>query len=308
MLRYIARQLLFLLFTLFIITTLTFLMMKAVPGDPFMDEQALPAEVHQALLHHYGLDQPWYKQYGGYIWSVITFNLGPSFTYKHCTINEMIAEGFPVSALLGAEALAIAISSGIAFGTLAALRHKRWQDSGVMLLSTLAISAPTFLIATLLQYLVALKLGWLPIARWGSFAQTILPALSLAVMPAAHIMRLVRANLIEISQMDYIKVARAKGLTQVNAMIQHGLKNALIPLLPYFGQLSANILTGSFIIEKIYSIPGLGQWFVLSVQNRDYTAIMGLTVFYSTLLLCFLVIADCLYRYLYPQMRRESFS
>jgi oligopeptide transport system permease protein len=277
--------------------------MKVVPGDPFGEEQTLPTATHQLMRKHYGLDQPLYIQYKNYLLSILKWDLGPSFAYPDRTINSIIKDSFPVSALLGLEALLIALSLGIALGCCAALKEHKWEDHLIILGLTLAISTPSFILATLLQYVFALKLGWLPLARWGSFSHTILPALALASFPAAFIARLVRSNMLEVLKSDYIKMAKAKGLSTSTIILKHALRNALLPVLTYSAPLLANILVGSFIIEKIFSIPGLGQWFVNSVSNRDYTIIMGVTVFYSALLMSTVLLIDIAYHYLDPRIK-----
>lgn len=302
----LAKKFASFILSLFFIVSLTFFMMKAIPGDPFTDEKALPEKIHRALRAHYGLDDPWYQQYGRYLKSAATFDFGPSFKYKNRSVNAIIADGFPVSALLGLEALAIALLVGVSAGSLAALGRGRAEDIAFMGGTTLSIAIPSFILAALLQYVFALKLGLFPLARWGTFAHTVLPALSLAAMPAAFIARLVRANLLDVLRQDYIKTARIKGLPMRLVIWRHGLTNALSPLLPYLAQLTANIMTGSFVIEKIFGIPGLGAAFVQSVQNRDYTVIMGVTIFYSMILLSLLLAADLLYRYLDPRLQEEG--
>lgn len=306
MLLYILKRFGTVLLSLGMIITATFVMMKAIPGDPFSDEQALPREIHQSLRDHYGLNDSLEKQYVRYLKSAATFDFGPSFRYKDRTVNSIIMDGFPVSAILGLEALFIAVTLGVTLGAAAALSKRQWEDHFFMGVTTLSISIPSFILATLLQYIFALKMGWLPLARWGSFWHTLLPALSLAALPTAFIARLTRANLVHVMQQDFIKTARAKGLTVMQVLVRHSLPNALTPLLPYLAQLSANILTGSFIIEKIFGIPGLGQSFVVSVQNRDYSTIMGVTIFYSMILLLFLLIADLLHRWMDPRLQRTN--
>lgn len=305
MIGFIAKKLFYLALTLFLTVTLTFFLMKIIPGDPFTDEKGLPPEIHAALRKHYGLEAPLYEQYSKYVWSAFTWNLGPSFKYRDRTVNAIISESFPLSAVLGLEALFIALSCGIIFGLFAALKSNQWQGYCFMLLATIGISVPSFILATLLQYAFAIKLGWLPIARWGTFAQSILPALSLAAMPTAYIARLVRSNMQEVLKSEYIKTAKSKGLTNTQILLKHSLKNSLSPLMPYFGQLAANILLGSFVIEKIFGIPGLGQWFVNSVGNRDYSMIIGTTLFYSFILLTFLFLADIVHGLLDPRVRRD---
>lgn len=302
MFRYLFSKFCYLLLTLFLIVTATFFLMKAIPGDPFAQEKAVPKEILEALYEHYGLNDPWYIQYGRYIKSILEWDLGPSFKYRGRTVNAIIQDGFPISALLGAEALLIAISAGVSLGTLAALKQNQWQDYLATTIAVFGVSVPSFILATLLQYIFALKLGWLPVARWGSFAQTILPAFSLAALPTAFIARLTRSSMLEVMQQDYIQTARSKGLPEAQVILRHGLRNGILPVVSYLGQLTVNVLVGSFIIEKIFGIPGLGQWFVTSVTNRDYTVIMGLTVFYSVILVLAIFIVDLLYAALDPRI------
>lgn len=297
------KKLYSLFISLFIVVSLTFILMHSIPGDPFTDERALPTKIHEALRNHYGLDDPLYDQYVKYLKSVFTLNLGPSLKYQHKSVNSVIKDNFPISALLGLEALFIAISLGVFFGVVAAIRNRSWQNYLFAILSSLGISIPSFILAVFLQYIFAMKLDFFPIARWGTISHTILPALSLAAVPAAYISRLVRCNMIETLKSDYIKTAISKGLPLSRIIFKHALKNSLSPLMPYFGQLSANILLGSFVIEKIFGIPGLGFWFVNSVNNRDYSMILGLTLFYSFILLFLLFIADVIHSFLDPRIR-----
>jgi oligopeptide transport system permease protein len=303
---YLLKKLAYLCLSLFLIMTLTFVLMKAIPGDPFGEEQGLPKEVHEALRQHYGLDLPWHQQYGRYLVSLLQGDLGPSFKYKNRTVNAIIKEGFPVSAMLGMQAFLVALTSGLLLGAYSALNAHRWQDHLLLLFTTIGISVPSFILATLLQYLLAFKFGWLPLARWGSWSQTLLPTLALAALPTAFITRLVRANLLQILQEDFIKTAKAKGLSPIVIIWRHALRNALLPVCAYLGQLLSNILFGSFIVEKIFSIPGLGQWFVNSVSARDYPVIMGLTLFYSTILMSCIFLVDYLYGILDPRIRMNK--
>jgi oligopeptide transport system permease protein len=277
--------------------------MKAVPGDPFSDEQGLRADMHQALIHKHGLDQSNFKQYLTYLFQVCQGHLGYSLKNPGRSVNQIIQESFPVSAYLGFQALFIALIGGMILGSIGALKKGKWEDLLILILTTLGISIPSFILAVLLQYVFAIKLGLLPLARWGSFAQTILPSLSLAFLPLAFMTRLIRTSLIEILQTDYIKTAKAKGLPSYKIFYSHALRNSLLPVISYLSQLLANILVGSFIIEKIFSIPGLGGWFVSSVMNRDYPVIMGLTLFYSTLLLLSVFLVDFIYSLIDPRIR-----
>ena len=304
--RYLVKRLCYMIISLWVIITATFFLMKAVPGDPFSEEQALPEEIMEALREHYGLNDPWYTQYGKYLVGVATWDLGPSYKYKARSVNEIIADGFPVSIVLGAEALLLSVSVGVALGTLAALKRNQWQDYAAMTVAVIGISVPSFILATVLQYVFALKLGILPVARWGSWAHTILPAVALAALPTAFIARLTRSNMLDVLQQDYIKTAKAKGLSFKQVVWRHGMRNALLPVISYLGQLTANIFVGSFVIEKIFGIPGLGQWLINSVTNRDYTVIMGTTVFASVILLVAIFLADLLYAILDPRIKEDS--
>lgn len=301
--RYLARKILILFLSLFLVATITFFLMQAAPGDPFMQEQAVPEEIMKSMYAHYGLDQPWYIQYIKYLKGLITWNLGPSFKYEGRTVNHIIREGFPVSFILGMEAIFLSLCMGIILGTIAAVKRSRWQDHIAMILAVIGISVPNFIMATFLQYLFSMKLDLFPVARWGSFPHTVLPAISLSALPTAFIARLTRANMVEVLEQDYIQTARSKGLSTLQVVSKHVLKNSLLPVITYIGPLSSTILTGSFIVEKIFGIPGLGGWFVTSITNRDYTVIMGVTVFYSALLMLTVLFVDILYTLLDPRIQ-----
>ncbi len=303
---YFIKKLSILIVSLLIVASLTFFLMHAIPGDPFTQDKAIPEEILQAMHKHYGLDKPLYIQYLEYMKGLFSLDLGPSFKYQGRTVNEIIREGFPVSLCLGLEALFLSIFFGILFGSLASLKHTKWQDHCLMALAVIGISIPSFILATFLQYLLAMKLDLLPVARWGSFSQSILPALSLAALPTAFIARLIRSNMIEVLQQDYIQTAKAKGLNPWQILFKHAIRNALLPVITYLGPLTAAVLTGSFAVEKIFGIPGLGQWFVLSITNRDYTVIMGTTIFYSALLMCCIFIVDILYCLIDPRIKLEQ--
>ncbi len=305
-LTYFIKKFAYLLCSLWIIASLTFILMKSIPGDPFSEEQALRADIHHALLESHGLNAPWYQQYGNYLLSLLQGDLGHSLKYNGRSVNHIIQDSFPISALLGLEALCIALTMGILLGSLAALKKGSWQDCLILLWTTMGLSVPSFILAALLQYVLAIKFGLLPLARWGSFSQSLLPSFALAALPAAFIARLMRASLSEVIQTDYIKAARAKGLPTYKIITSHALPNAILPVLSYLGQLMANVLVGSFVIEKIFSIPGLGGWFVNSVMNRDYPLIMGLTLFYSSLLMLSIFLIDLAYAWIDPRIHLEG--
>lgn len=303
MLKYILRRLASILLTLFVIVTITFFLMRIAPGNPFTSEKKIPPEIEANLMAHYGLDQPWYKQYFQYLIKVATWDFGPSFKYKGQTVNDLIADGFPVSLYLGLEALFIAVFFGILLGVFAAVRQNSWVDYSSMSLAVIGISVPSFIMAAVLQYIFAIKLQWFPIATWGSFKHTILPALALAMMPLAYIARLTRSTMLEVLNNDYIKTAKSKGFSERVIVYRHALRNSLLPVISYLGPLTANIITGSFVIEKIFGIPGLGAHFVQSITNRDYTVIMGVTTFYSIILLLAVLLVDIVYGLIDPRIK-----
>ncbi|MHB1126160.1 MAG: ABC transporter permease [Bacillota bacterium] len=303
MLGFLLRRLGFMILTLFFIVTLTFFGMKIIPSGPFSADKRLPAAIEANLAKKYHFDDPLWKQYADYMGRVIRWDLGPSFKYESRSVNEIIDDGFPVSASLGALAVLLALGAGLLAGVLAALRQYGWQDYTAMVLATAGFSVPSFLLAGLLQFIFAYKLHWLPAAMWGRPEQVVLPVLSLAALPIAMIARLMRSSMLEVLHQDYIRTARAKGLKEKYIVYRHGMKNAFIPVVTYLGPLIAAIFTGSFIVEWIYAIPGLGRYFVMGVQNRDYTLVMGITVFYSVLLMFANLTVDISYAFLDPRVR-----
>jgi oligopeptide transport system permease protein len=303
MVHYFLKKLAILFLSLVVVATLTFFLMHAIPGDPFTQEKAIPEEILKAMQKHYGLDKPLIIQYFEYMQGLCHLDLGPSFKYQGRTVNEIIREGFPVSLCLGLEALFLSLFFGTLLGSLSASKQGKWQDRSTMFLAILGLSVPSFLLATFLQYLLAMKLDLFPVARWGSFQQSILPALSLSALPTAFIARLLRASMIEVLHQDYIQTAKSKGISTPRILYKHVLRNALLPVASYLGPLTASILTGSFAVEKIFGIPGLGQWFVLSITNRDYTVIMGTTLFYSVLLMICVFLVDLLYSWIDPRIQ-----
>ncbi|MCI0382517.1 MAG: ABC transporter permease [Chlamydiae bacterium] len=303
MAKYLAKKAIILISSLFVVATLTFALMHNIPGDPFTQEKAVPKEILQAMVRHYGLDDPWYLQYARYLKGLITFDLGPSFKYQGRSVSEIIFESFPVSLQLGMEALLIALFLGTGLGCIASLKQTKWQDHFAMLVAVLWISVPSFIFATFLQYIFCLRWELLPVARWGAFQHSILPAISLAALPTAFIARLVRANMIETLHQDFIQTAKSKGLSSFQITIRHILRNSLLPVVAYLGPLVSSIFTGSFAVEKVFGIPGLGQWFITSIINRDYTVIMGVTIFYSAILMVVNFLIDIFYGILDPRIR-----
>lgn len=289
--------------TLWFIITLTFFLMHSIPGSPFNEERNTSEAVQRNMEKFYHLDEPLYVQYGMYLKSVATFDFGPSIKKSSQTVNEMLGRGFPVSFELGIVTLIVAVFSGIALGIIAALRHNGFIDYLAMTIAVLGISVPNFVLATLLIQQLAVNLAILPVATWSSPKHMILPTLALATGPMAIIARLTRSSMLEVLTQDYIKTAKAKGLSPVKIVFKHALRNALLPVVTVLGSLAASILTGTFVIEKIFAIPGMGKYFVESINTRDYPVIMGTTVFYSSILIMMLFLVDIAYGVLDPRIK-----
>lgn len=288
--------------TLWVIVTITFFLMHAIPGGPFASEKELPGTILRNLEKRYHLDWPLWKQYLSYLGNLVRWDLGPSFKYPAQTVNQIINRGFPVSFVLGVASLALALLLGIPAGIISALRQYKWQDNVAMFFSVLGVSLPNYLLAVFLMYVFALKLRWLPAARWGTPWQVIMPAIALAAHPMGFIARLMRSSMLEVIQQDYIRTARAKGLSGLVVVYRHAIKNAIIPVVTYLGPLAAATFTGVFVVEFIFAIPGLGDFYVTSIANRDYTTIMGVTVFYSVLLVGLNFLVDIVYVLLDPRI------
>jgi len=303
MIPFLIKKTLILLVSLWCVATGTFFLMHAIPGDPFIGERIVPEEVMRSLYAYYGLDQPLWVQYGKYLKGLLHGDLGISIVYQGRSVAHFIKEAFPVSATLGLAALTLAIPSGIFLGTLGALKRGRWQDTGTLLLSTIGVSVPNFVLSSFLQYIFCLKLHLLPVARWESLSHAVLPTLALAALPTAFIARLTRSNMVDALQQDYIRTALAKGLPLFRIALGHGLRNAILPVIAYLGPAVTQILTGSFMIERIFAIPGLGQWMIHSIHGRDYPMILGLAIFFSFLLMTAMFFVDIVYSIVDPRVR-----
>lgn len=306
MLKYILNRLVYIVIALFLIVTATFFLMKLAPGSPFASERQLPPAIEQQLNAKYGLDNPWYIQYTDYLVSSFTFDFGESMKYKGRSVNDMIAEGFPVSLVLGLEAMILAIGIGVLLGVISALYHNKFPDYVSTVIAILGISVPSFILAGLLQYFLSYELGWFPVTGWKGFIYTILPATAIALTHAGYIAKLTRSSMLEQNSSEYVKLARAKGIGKWTVVFKHSLRNALLPVVTYLGPLTAGVLTGSFVIEQIFAIPGIGRHFVQSITNRDYTTIMGVTVFYSIILLFAVLIVDILYSFIDPRIKLKG--
>lgn len=304
--KYLLKRIAYIFLSLFLIITVTFFLMQIAPGSPFASERKMTPALEKQMEEAYGLNDPIHEQYLDYLVNALTFDFGPSFKYVGQDVMDIILRGFPYSLVLGLEALFIATGFGILFGVFAALKHNKFGDYAAMVIAVLGISVPSFIMATILQYIFAIKLNMFSVARMESFADTILPALALATTPLAFIARLMRSSMLDVLNSDYIKTAKSKGMSQRIVTYKHGLRNALLPVISYMGPLVASILTGSFVIEKIFGIPGLGSEFVTSITNRDYTVIMGTTVFFSVILLFCVLLVDIIYGIVDPRIKLDA--
>jgi oligopeptide transport system permease protein len=303
MLRFALQRLLSAIPTLLILTALVFGLLRMAPGGPLDDERALPPEVAAQVAAAYHLDEPLWRQFARYLGGVLQGDLGPSFQYPGRSVNELIAAGFPVSLQLGASALALALLVGGLAGALAALRKDRWPDRAVTVLAAFGGSIPAFVVAPLLILAFAVALGWLPAGGWDSFRSAVLPVVALALPQLAYVARLMRGSMVEVLQQNFIRTARAKGLPESTVLLRHALLPALIPVLSWLGPALAQIITGSVVVEQIFSIPGLGRHFVQGALNRDYTVVMGVVLFYGALIVLCNFLVDLLYGALDPRVR-----
>ena len=300
---YIMKRLTAMLLTLWLIVTLTFFLMHLIPGSPFNQERATNETIQRNLENFYHLNDPLPVQYVMYLKSLVTLDFGPSIVKSTQDVNDMLGSGFPVSFELGFVTLLLATVSGIGLGVLAALRHNGFFDYLAMTIAVIGISVPNFILATLLIQELSVNQGWFPTAQWLSPMHMVLPTLALATGPMAIIARLTRSSMIEVLTQDYIKTAKAKGLAPWKIVVKHALRNALLPVVTILGTLAAGILTGTFVIEKIFAIPGMGKYFVESINTRDYPVIMGTTVFYGAILIVLLFLVDIAYGILDPRIK-----
>ncbi|NCO19031.1 MAG: oligopeptide ABC transporter permease OppB, partial [Gammaproteobacteria bacterium] len=296
MLNYSIQRLLSAIPTLLILITVAFFLIRIAPGGPFDSEKALPPEIQANLEQSYRLDDPLVMQYLRYLGDIVQFDFGPSFHYRDWTVNQLIAQGAPVSFTLGGIALVLAFLLGTAIGVVAALRQNRPADYLTMSVAMIGISIPNFVIAPLLVLLFAITLGWLPAGGWdGSLQRMVLPAIALALPMVAYVARITRGSMIEVLHSSFIRTARAKGLPEREVILRHALKPALLPVISYLGPAAAGILTGSVVIERIFTIPGIGSHFVQGALNRDYTLVMGVVIFYGVLIIVFNYLVDLIY-------------
>jgi oligopeptide transport system permease protein len=303
MLEYLAKRIFMMALTLFLIITLTFFLMHAIPGGPFTSEKMLAPEIEAALNAKYGLNEPLWVQYLNYLKGIVTLDLGPSFKYPGVRVNDLILEGLPVTAQTGFLAILCVVALGIPLGIMAALNQNKWQDTAVMMVATVGVAIPSYVVATVALYIFALKLNLVPTFGLDDWRGYILPVAALSGFWLSFIARLSRSSLLEVLGQDYMVTAKAKGLHPMQVLFKHGLRNALIPIVTVLGPVVANLLTGSFVIEQIFALPGIGRHFVLSISNRDYTTIMGITIFYAAFLMIMILIVDMIYMLLDPRIK-----
>jgi len=303
--KYILKRLLISFITIWVLITVTFFLVRLVPGDPFSSDKLTP-EIKANMMKYYGLDQPLYKQYVNYLGHLVQGDLGNSLRYKARTVNEVIANNFPVSADLGIRSLIFATIAGVALGIVAALNHDKGWDRFSIFIAVIGISVPNFIIAGLIQWLFGVKLHWLPVATYKTFAHTIMPAFALGLGTLASLARYMRTSMLEVVGQDYIKTAKAKGLSPVQVTVRHQIRNALLPIVTILGPTIAGVLTGGFVVESVFAIPGLGQYFVRSMQNLDYPMVMGTTIFYGAFLILMNLVVDIVYGLIDPRIRVDK--
>jgi oligopeptide transport system permease protein len=306
MLKFVVRRVLWTIPIILLVIFMTFLMMRAIKGSPFRkSERAVPQSVLANLNRKFGLDKPWYRQYFQYVENVATLDLGPSLVLRNQDVNSIVKEHFPISAELGGLAMLLAIVVGIPLGILAALRANSITDYLLMLFANLGFAVPSFLVSTLFIYFFAAKLGWFPTNGWTGWDSKVLPVVALSLGPMTYFARIVRGQMLETLQQDYVRTAKAKGLRWKRVVTVHVLRNSLIPAVTAAGPLLGFLVTGSFIIENIFAIPGIGRYYVTSVSGRDYSTVMGITVLLAILIIVANLVVDILYGYLDPRTREQ---
>lgn len=304
--KYFLKRVAAAILTILLIATLTFFMMHSIPGGPFTRERPVPESIMERLNEKYHLDDPLIVQYYDYMKGLVTFDLGPSFSIIGRDVMELIAAGFPTSAKVGILATIVIVIFGIPFGIISALKQNRPIDYTVMFMATLGVTVPSFVIATLIIYVFSGLLGWLPSFGIENPLGYIGPVIALSGYSLSFVTRLTRSSMLEVLRQDYIRTARANGIKEITVMARHAVRNALIPVVTYVGPMMAAIMTGSFVVERIFALPGMGGYFVESITNRDYTTIMGITVFYAAFYIIMILIVDISYAMIDPRIRFEK--
>ena len=291
--------------TVFVIVTIAFFMIRLAPGGPFDQERSVPPEIQANLARAYHLDEPLGQQYLRYLGDILQGDFGPSFRYKDFTVNELLADGFPVSLQLGLAAMTIAVIVGFAAGAYAALRRNSAIDIATMSLAMTGIAVPNFVVAPLLTLILGVWLALLPVGGWGGLSHAVLPVVALALPEIAFVARLTRGSMLEVLRADFVRTARAKGLSERAMVVRHALQAAALPVLPFLGPTTAAVITGSIVIEQIFGIPGIGRYFVQGALNRDYTLVMGVVIFYAVIIIAFNLLVDLLYPLFDPRVRHD---
>ncbi|USS93118.1 ABC transporter permease [Fructilactobacillus ixorae] len=303
MTKYILKRIFYLFLTLLIIASITFFMMKGLPGTPYTNQAKMSPDQLKMMNHKYGFDKPLYVQYFIYLGNLLHGDLGTSFQFNNQPVTQLIGDHIGPSIQLGLQAMVIGTILGIILGSIAAIRKNTWIDALATIVSILGLSIPSFVLAILLQYYLGYKLQLFPVALWHGFSSSVLPTLALAAFPLASIARYMRTEMVDVLHSDYIELAKAKGDTSRQVIIKHALRNSLIPIITVVGPMAVSIMTGSMVVESIFSIPGIGNQFVQSILTNDYPTIMGLTIFYSVLMVSIILIVDILYGIIDPRIR-----
>jgi oligopeptide transport system permease protein len=303
--QFILKRLLVAIPTIFVIITLSFFLARVAPGGPFDADAALEPEIRANLEAAYGLDKPLFVQYVTYLGNIVQGDLGPSVIYKDYTVNELIGIGLPVSLQLGLISILVALAFGGVLGIIAALRQNSWVDYSVMAVAMTGIAVPSFVVAPILTLFLGLYLNWLPIAGWndGALANMVLPVVALALPQVAILARLTRGGMIEVLRSNYVRTARAKGLSEMKVVWRHALRSALLPIVSYLGPAIAGIVTGAVVVEQIFSLPGMGRYFIQGALNRDYTLVLGIVIVFAAAVVLMNLVADILYSWLDPKVR-----
>jgi oligopeptide transport system permease protein len=303
MAKYIVKRLVLAVITVFVVATLTFFLMNAVPGGPYEAEKSISPQAKAALEEKFGLDKPLGEQYIKYMENLLQGNLGPSLKQRGRNVSDIIATKFPVSARVGGIAVAVALCVGIPMGCIAAFNRGKFLDNLIIVIATCGIAVPSFVLATLLLYVFGVYLKVLPTLGLTGWKNYIMPVIALSFYPSAYITRLMRSSMLDVLGQDYMRTAKAKGLSQTKSLFKHALRNAILPVVTYVGPMIAYTLTGSFVVEKIFNIPGLGGEFISSITNRDYMMIMGTTIFLAALVIIMNVVVDIVYKIIDPRIQ-----
>lgn len=304
--KYLLKRVLYMLLTLFLVATITFFLMKLMPGTPYTNQAKMTASQIEIMNKQYGLDKPIWEQYLIYIFGMFHGDFGTSFQYSNQPVSYLISSRLGASMQLGLQAMIFGVFFGVILGAAAAIKHNTWADTGATVIAIIGKSVPNFVLAILLQYYIALKLGWFPIAGWGQFSNTILPTIALGVGPLAETARFIRTSMVEVLNSDYIELAKAKGLSKFEVVYHHALRNSLIPLVTLLGPYTVALMTGSMVIENVFNIPGIGEQFVKSIMTNDYPTIMGVTMVFSIGLVVVILITDIIYGLIDPRIRLEG--